>query len=142
MSKETGVEIDKYVAPPEPVVMKVTQETQQEKDTKERIAMQKRIEANKKDKIYVKVVAMNKHEKGKTIDVSCDGVNYQIQDGAEGWIPRMVVENLRCAVHTKHKFIGDPPKHVKYDEPHYLVVEAKIPESLTDINKAKEELLA
>jgi hypothetical protein len=123
-------------------VMGMIEKDQAQKDSFERVAMQKRIDANKKDKVYCKVVAMNKHEKGKVIDVSSDGINYQIQDGAEGWIPKMVIENLRCAVHTKHKFVGDPPKHITYDEPHYLVVEMMPPETIKAENKAREELLA
>lgn len=119
----------------------IVEETQIQKDAKERAEMQKRIEKNKKDRVYVKIVALKKHEKNKVIDVSGEFGTIQIQDGATGWIPRMAVENLKDAVHVKHKFVGDPPKHVKYEEPAYMVIEVQPPEEKTAGDKLAEDLL-
>lgn len=94
------------------------------------------------DKITAKFI--NLQRPGDDIYIGCQGVGYQIKDGATVTVPRLVLEAAKDAVQTRYKVSGDMNKGKTaspYQQARFMVVPLDQPMEKTKEEKKKTELL-
>lgn len=87
------------------------------------------------DKVTAKFINLLKT--GDDIYIGCQGVAYQIKDGATVTVPRLVIEAAKDATLTRYKVdgnISNGKTQTKFNQPRFMVIPIDAP-----VEKTKEE---